>query len=61
MRSQRLRDASQVVAAELAELQREQREVDGRAESVERELRALMASGRGHRGPIAAPWPVTAP
>ncbi|XP_040511086.1 EH domain-binding protein 1-like protein 1 isoform X6 [Gallus gallus] len=41
----RLRDPSQVVAAELAELQREQREVDSRAETLERELRALMASG----------------
>ena len=57
--AQRLRDPSQVVAAELAELQREQHEVDSRAETLERELRALMASGRGvpHNGPMAPQQP----
>ncbi|XP_035166925.1 EH domain-binding protein 1-like protein 1 [Oxyura jamaicensis] len=41
----RLRDTSQFVVAELAALEREQAQVDARARSLERELRALMESG----------------
>lgn len=41
----RLRDTSQFVVAELAALEREQAQVDARARSLERELRALMDSG----------------
>ncbi|NXV94657.1 EH1L1 protein, partial [Calonectris borealis] len=47
----RLRDTSQFVLAELAALEREQAGVDARAVTLERELRGLMQSGTGTRGP----------
>ncbi|NXV39723.1 EH1L1 protein, partial [Rissa tridactyla] len=46
----RLRDAGQFVVAELVALEREQAQVDARAVTLERELRALMRSGTGTRG-----------
>ncbi|NWH55193.1 EH1L1 protein, partial [Fregata magnificens] len=47
----RLRDTGQFVVAELAALEREQARVDARAVTLERELRGLMQSGTGTRGP----------
>ncbi|KAF1580192.1 UNVERIFIED_CONTAM: EH domain-binding protein 1-like protein 1, partial [Eudyptes robustus] len=47
----RLRDTGQFVVAELEALEREQARVDARAVTLERELRGLMQSGTGTRGP----------
>lgn len=43
---QRFQDTSQYVCAELQALEQEQRQIDGRAAEVEKQLRSLMESGR---------------
>lgn len=42
---QRFQDTSQYVCAELQALEQEQRQIDGRAAEVEKQLRSLMESG----------------
>lgn len=42
---QRFQDTSQYVYAELQALEQEQRQIDGRAAEVEKQLRSLMESG----------------
>ncbi|XP_037373472.1 EH domain-binding protein 1-like protein 1 isoform X4 [Talpa occidentalis] len=44
-RLQRFQDTSQYVCAELQALEQEQRQIDGRAAEVEKQLRSLMESG----------------
>lgn len=52
---QRFQDTSQYVCAELQALEQEQRQIDGRAAEVEKQLRSLMESGgMGILSPLAS-------